>query len=185
MRRPTIADTGLLARLLQSWQAGQPPQQHQQVQQQQARTTAAAATPSAAGDLPPLAVAKRDFLARYGARYGYNGWIDARWADEVGSRLPPGQHYLDFTGSGLYANSQLMAAARELAGGVFGNPHCTNPSAVRTDEELEAARARILAAFSADPAEYVAVFTRCAWRAARWGGPHAVGMVEGGERGWG
>lgn len=93
-----------------------------------------------------------------------SGWLDANWASEIGTRLPPGSHYLDFTGSGLYANSQLAAATAELASNVYGNPHCTSPSSLLVDHELEEARGRILKFFNADPAEYAVVFTRCAAR---------------------
>jgi selenocysteine lyase/cysteine desulfurase len=88
------------------------------------------------------------------------GWLDANWYAEVGRRLPPGGHYVDFTGSGLYTNSQLEAATDELRRHVFGNPHCHSPSSLLADEEVRAARARVLAHFSADPAEYAVVFTR-------------------------
>lgn len=49
-----------------------------------------------------------------------SGWLDANWRKELGSRMPPGDHYIDFTGSGLYTNSQLAAASAELASKVSG-----------------------------------------------------------------
>lgn len=61
--------------------------------------TALAATGTASSaELPPLAEAKAAFLAEHGSDYGYNGWIDAHWQQEVGVRLPGDQHYLDYTG---------------------------------------------------------------------------------------
>lgn len=90
----------------------------------------------------------------------YGGWLDAHWHEEVGARLPQGNHYLDFTGSGLYTNSQLAAATAELAAHVYGNPHATNPSSVLSTRELTAAREMVLQHFNADPSEYVVVFTR-------------------------
>jgi hypothetical protein len=39
--------------------------------------------------------------------------------------MPRGGHYIDFTGSGLYTNSQLQAASQELATHLYANPHCT------------------------------------------------------------
>lgn len=89
-----------------------------------------------------------------------SGWIDAHWQEEVGVRLPAGSHYLDYTGSGLYTNSQLKAASKELAAHVYGNPHCTSPSSLLVDAELKGARAMVLKHFNADPDEYAVVFTR-------------------------
>jgi hypothetical protein len=37
-------------------------------------------------------------MAQYGAGYGYGGWLDAHYEAEVGARLGPGHHYLDYTG---------------------------------------------------------------------------------------
>jgi hypothetical protein len=70
-------------------------------------------------------------------------------------------------GSGLYTTSQLRAATAELEANVFGNPHSTNPSSALAWAEVDAARARVLAYFNADPGEYAVVFTRYAgWPAA-------------------
>lgn len=70
-----------------------------------------------------------------------------------------GQVYLDFTGSGLYAASQVRRHAEWLLGAVYGNPHSINPTSQASTDALEAARARVLAYFGADPAEYALVFT--------------------------
>ncbi|MDE3156260.1 MAG: aminotransferase class V-fold PLP-dependent enzyme [Acidobacteriota bacterium] len=67
--------------------------------------------------------------------------------------------YLDFTGSALYAESQIEAHVRELERGVFGNPHSAHaPSHVST-HVLDAARADVLRQLDADPATYGVVFT--------------------------
>jgi len=39
-----------------------------------------------------------------------------------------GQVYLDYTGSGLYAESQVVRHQRLLMEGVYGNPHSSNPT---------------------------------------------------------
>jgi len=97
--------------------------------------------------------------------------LDANWQQEIGVRLAKGSHYLDFTGSGLYTQSQLAAASHELATHVYGNPHCTSPSSLLVDEELKEARAMVLNHFSADPNEYAVVFTRWACGGGGgWGG---------------
>ena len=41
---------------------------------------------------------KEVFLAQYGQRYGYGGRIDRLYSAEVGARMKPDEHYLDYTG---------------------------------------------------------------------------------------
>jgi hypothetical protein len=45
-----------------------------------------------------LAEAKDAFLQQHGSSYGYKGWMEQKWQQEVGDRLGQGQHYLDYTG---------------------------------------------------------------------------------------
>lgn len=75
--------------------------------------------------------------------------------------------YLDYTGSGLAARSQYRAHESRLSGGVFGNPHSTNPSSQAATDLVDSARARVLKHFNASPDEYVAIFTQNASGAAR------------------
>lgn len=82
-----------------------------------------------------------------------------RYAAEIGSRMRPGNHYLDYTGSSLYCNSQLEAAFQELKSHVFGNPHSANPSSELTTDKVEEVRDMVLRFFNADPLEYNVVFT--------------------------
>ena len=70
-----------------------------------------------------------------------------------------GQVYLDYTGGGLYAESQLSEHFELLRSGVFGNPHSLNPTSAASTELLERARGRVLEFFRASPEEYVAIFT--------------------------
>lgn len=46
-----------------------------------------------------LAAAKAHFLQHSGQQYGYQGWLDSNYEAELGCRLGPGQHYLDWTGN--------------------------------------------------------------------------------------
>eukprot|EP00887_Chlorella_sp_A99_P005890 scaffold1.g5890.t1 len=101
---------------------------------------------------------KQAFLAS-APGYGYGGTVDELYEQEIGPRLK-GQHYLDYTGSGLYWNSQVKAATHELEAAVYGNPHSVNPSAERSDRGVEAARAALLAHFGASADAYDLVFTR-------------------------
>ncbi len=76
------------------------------------------------------------------------------------SRLDSQKHvYLDYTGSGLYGESQVERHLGLLRGGVFGNPHSTNPSSQAATVLVEKARARVLEHFNASADEYVVVFT--------------------------
>jgi molybdenum cofactor sulfurtransferase len=76
------------------------------------------------------------------------------------ARLDDGGHvYLDYTGGGLYARSQLREHMRLLERGVFGNPHSINPTSAASTELVERARSYVLEFFNASPEEYVAIFT--------------------------
>ena len=83
-----------------------------------------------------------------------------------------GHVYLDYTGGGLYAESQLHEHMRLLERGVFGNPHSINPTSAASTELVERARAYVLEFFNAAPEEYVAIFT-----------PNATGALRLSRRG--
>ena len=69
------------------------------------------------------------------------------------------QVYLDYTGGGLYAASQLEQHMIMLNEGVFGNPHSQNPTSMAMTHLVEQARRYVLTFFNASPDEYVAIFT--------------------------
>ena len=76
------------------------------------------------------------------------------------ARLDLGGHiYLDYTGGGLYAESQLHQHHRLLTEHVFGNPHSSNPTSQAATQLVEHAREYVLKFFNADPDEYLAIFT--------------------------
>jgi selenocysteine lyase/cysteine desulfurase len=85
------------------------------------------------------------------------GAIDAlRTADY--SRLDAEGHvYLDYTGGGLYADSQLRAHQALLAGNVLGNPHSGSLSSLATTTLVERARQYVQRYFNAR--DYTVVFT--------------------------
>jgi len=70
-----------------------------------------------------------------------------------------GHVYLDYTGSGLYGESQVRAHADLLTSEVLGNPHSANPTSLAATHHVEEARDRIHTFFNADPAEYEIIFT--------------------------
>ena len=107
---------------------------------------------------PAYAAALDDFLGRYPA-YRATARLDDLRAAEYG-RLDRLRHvYLDYTGGGLYAESQLRDHLQLLADNVFGNPHSNNPTSLASTHLVEEARAAVLGFFHADPAEYTVVFT--------------------------
>lgn len=69
------------------------------------------------------------------------------------------QVYLDYTGGGLYAESQIKKHQQLLLEHVYGNPHSTNPSSRAATEIVEKARAYVLEYFNASPKEYDVIFT--------------------------
>src|SRR5512135_625651 len=76
------------------------------------------------------------------------------------ARLDAGEHiYLDYTGGGLYAESQLQQHQDLLRDHVFGNPHSTNPTSLAATRYVDSTREYILKFFNADPAEYDVIFT--------------------------
>jgi len=70
-----------------------------------------------------------------------------------------GNVYLDYTGGGLYGESQITEHLELLRDGVFGNPHSVNPTAAASTALVERARAAVLTFFNASPDEYIAIFT--------------------------
>jgi selenocysteine lyase/cysteine desulfurase len=69
------------------------------------------------------------------------------------------QVYLDYTGSGLYAASQVAQHLSLLGCHVFGNPHSSNPTSRAMTEIIERVRASVLSYFNASPDEYECIFT--------------------------
>ncbi len=100
----------------------------------------------------------QDFLVKYPAYASTRAIDDLRASDY--SRLDRlGQVYLDYTGGGLYADSQVRKHQEILLGGVFGNPHSSNPTSMAATHLVESARQSVLRFFNANPAEYDIVFS--------------------------
>ena len=98
------------------------------------------------------------FLEQYPA-YADTASIDALRTKDY-ARLDRGRHvYLDYTGGGIYADSQIQQHHQLLHDHVFGNPHSSNPTSLAATQLVESARSSILDFFNADPAEYLAIFT--------------------------
>jgi selenocysteine lyase/cysteine desulfurase len=106
----------------------------------------------------PLAAALTAFVTAH-PEYERTAVIDEVRARDFGRLDSLGQVYLDYTGSGLYAESQVQMHADLLLGGVFGNPHSANPTSGESTRLLERSRRRVLEFFHADEDEYAVVFT--------------------------
>ncbi len=98
------------------------------------------------------------FLAAHPA-YGETGGLDALREHDFGRLDAAGQVYLDFTGGGLYGESQVREHLELLTSNVFGNPHSANPTSLAATAQVEAARDAVLAYLNADPEEYDVIFT--------------------------
>jgi len=109
-------------------------------------------------DGEPARVAEAAFLRDHPAYTATSALDDLRATDYA--RLDDGGHvYLDYTGGGLYAESQLTEHMALLRDNVFGNPHSVNLTSAASTELVERARDRVLRFFNAAPEEYVAIFT--------------------------
>lgn len=113
---------------------------------------------AAARALPDFDQALQAFLAAYPA-YADTYRLDELRATEYRRLDDLGHVYLDYTGGGLYAESQIEQHLALLRHNVFGNPHSHNPTSLAMTELVERARAAVLAFFNAQPEEYVVIFT--------------------------
>ena len=99
-----------------------------------------------------------EFLTKY-PNYSQTSSIDQIRASDYSRLDSTNQVYLDYTGGGLYADSQVRKHQEILLRGVFGNPHSSNPTSMAATRLVEGAREYVLRFFNADPAEYDLAFT--------------------------
>ncbi len=85
--------------------------------------------------------------------------LDDLRAEDYGRLDRLGQVFLDYTGGGLYSDSQIRDIAELLEAGIFGNPHSDSPASSATTALVEETRESVLRYFNAPPDEYVAIFT--------------------------
>ncbi len=90
-----------------------------------------------------------------------------------------GQAYLDYTGGGMYADSQIREHAAVLSGQVLGNPHSVSLSSSASTSLVEHARRAVLEYFNASD-DYTAIFTLNASGALKLVG-ESFPFVEGGR----
>ena len=91
--------------------------------------------------------------------YAETGLLD-EWRKTEYARLDEnGQIYLDYTGGGLYASSQLQEQFRLLDQNVLGNPHSANPTSLAMTDLVEETRSYVLSYFNTNAEKYTAVFS--------------------------
>ncbi|HEX5504284.1 MAG TPA: aminotransferase class V-fold PLP-dependent enzyme [Thermomicrobiales bacterium] len=126
-------------------------------------TRAAVAPPAADAprrpDQPGAAEAAFQAFRRDYPAYDATRALDRLRATEYARLDRQGQVYLDYTGGGLYAESQLRDHLALLDSRVFGNPHSKNLTSLAMTELVEQAREYVLRYFNAAPDEYMAIFT--------------------------
>ena len=108
----------------------------------------------------PQSAAYVEFL-RALSRLRGRRYISTRCAPRSTRRLDEQRHiYLDYTGGGLYAESQVRAARRAARRrSVFGNPHSASPSSSATTALVERTRRAVLELVQRRAGDYTAVFT--------------------------
>jgi selenocysteine lyase/cysteine desulfurase len=75
-------------------------------------------------------------------------------------RLDAQRHaYLDYTGSALYAESQLRAHHQLLESSILGNPHSDSEASRASTDRIAAARDRVLRFFGVDGSTHALIFT--------------------------
>jgi molybdenum cofactor sulfurtransferase len=98
------------------------------------------------------------FLRSYPA-FAKTGALDVLRASDYARLDEQGHTYLDYTGAGLFAQSQLRQHQELLMGAVFGHPHSQNRASRAMSQRIEATRAQVLEFFQAAPEEYEVIFT--------------------------
>jgi selenocysteine lyase/cysteine desulfurase len=85
--------------------------------------------------------------------------LDVLRAEEYGRLDAAGHVYLDYTGAGLYAASQLRSHLDLLARDVLGNPHSASLTSAASTTLVERTRRRVAEWFNAAAPEYTVIFT--------------------------
>jgi molybdenum cofactor sulfurtransferase len=107
----------------------------------------------------PMAAAFEAFRQAYPA-FDSTWKLDDLRATEYARLDREGHIYLDYTGGGLYAESQLRDHMALLCNGVFGNPHSKNLTSLAMTQLVEQTRDYVLHYFNAAPDEYMVIFTQ-------------------------
>ena len=109
--------------------------------------------------LHPMDTAFEAFRQAYPA-FDSTSKLDELRATEYARLDRQGHVYLDYTGGGLYAESQLRDHLALLSEEVFGNPHSKNLTSMAMTRLVEQTREYVLQYFNASPDEYMVIFTQ-------------------------
>ena len=118
------------------------------------------------GSEPDAGDAAEEFAAAF-PRFDPDGSFAELRRTEYGRLDREGHAYLDYTGGGQYAASQLERHFALLRSRVLGNPHSGSPTSLASTAMVEEARAAVLRFFGAPPEDYLCVFTANASAALR------------------
>src|SRR5215207_8293014 len=118
-----------------------------------------ASTPAGGSFDPAAQTAAEAAFLEARPSYRETAVLDELRASEYGRLDATGDVYLDYTGGGLYAASQLEEHLRQLRESVYGNPHSVNPTSSAATVLVEQARAAVLRYFNAPESEYACIFT--------------------------
>jgi molybdenum cofactor sulfurtransferase len=99
----------------------------------------------------------REFLTHH-REYESTTRLDDIRATDYARLDAAGDAYLDYTGAGIYAASQLRQHSELLASRLLGNPHSASPASSGTTSLVERSRRAVLEWFNATEG-YTAVFT--------------------------
>ncbi|MGD8296698.1 MAG: aminotransferase class V-fold PLP-dependent enzyme [Desulfobacterales bacterium] len=115
-------------------------------------------TPQNRYDVDQMADGYSAFVERHPS-FNQTALLD-EWRKTQYNRLDAnGQIYLDYTGGGLYSESQLREHMELLSTSVLGNPHSANLTSLAMTDLVEDTREKVLHYFNASPDEYIAIFT--------------------------
>jgi selenocysteine lyase/cysteine desulfurase len=99
----------------------------------------------------------REFLAAH-PEYASTSRLDDIRAAGYSRLDEAGDAYLDYTGAGIYAASQVRQHADLLASSLLGNPHSASPASSDATHLVERGRRAVLDWFNAGD-DYTAIFT--------------------------
>ncbi len=99
-----------------------------------------------------------EFLEKY-PEYASTLVLDELRAREFSRLDEQGHVYLDYTGGGLYGESQVRRHMDLLCNTVLGNPHSDNPTSAEATRLVENCRRRVAEFFNASPDEYTVIFS--------------------------
>ncbi len=99
----------------------------------------------------------REFVRKH-PEYSATTRLDEIRATEYARLDAAGDAYLDYTGAGLYAASQVREHGELLASSLLGNPHSASPASLSATHLVERTRRAVLDWFNAGD-DYTAIFT--------------------------